>query len=176
MVKSWHCLPNNFSTRFYTKANKSTQKTNLFRCGCGCEAGPRDFKNGVKKIGPLGKKFWIDSLYDVNGQSSCKSYFVWQHVKLLRNQLFLQVNIQTNSNSQFYDLITITQWYFKYISHTHIIIKLWIPSATLLVQLDFSSLRGAQNINSPLTHGTFLTINPSFWFAYQFWFFDGWPI
>ena len=45
---------------FTQTQNKSTQKKNLFRCGCGCEAGPRDFKNGVKKIDI---KYWVTFNY-----------------------------------------------------------------------------------------------------------------
>jgi hypothetical protein len=52
-----------------TQTQNILHEKNLF--GCGCEAGPGDFKNGVKKIGPLGKKLLIDALHDTDGQSSC---------------------------------------------------------------------------------------------------------
>ena len=54
LVESWHCLPNNFSTRSYTNAKHSTRKKNLIQYDE--KVFRADFKNGAKKkIEPLGK-------------------------------------------------------------------------------------------------------------------------
>ena len=69
VVELWHCLPTNFSTRFYTNKKHSTQ-TKICSNGV-VKPFLKISKMVFKKIGPLSKKLWKRTLHDMYGQSSC---------------------------------------------------------------------------------------------------------
>ena len=77
LVESWHCLPNNFSTRSYTNAKHSTRKKI-------CSDRIKQFfveisKIVLKKIEPLGKNLQLPALDYMNGHSSCNHIFIMMY-------------------------------------------------------------------------------------------------